>query len=628
MKDVFISYKTEEFNEALWVKDTLETNGLSCWMAPMSIPGGSSYAVEIPQAIRGSKVFVLLLSKKCQESKWVPRELDQAINEGKTVLPFMLENCPLKDEFNFYLTNVQRYEAYKSKAKAIERMVVEIKAIIEAHSCDNEKPFEIYEGTQRTTTDKPVVEEKKPVGNLRKTKHKPATKSVNQVNSKQALKKKKSSAPIIIAIAFVLAISLMIATIVALVLANRVEISGETFKKGIYSVTLAEKCVTQEDIDKLSELKKLSNISFTNCEITAEDLSFIDENISSLTIDNCGLTNEQLNTIDFEKCELYSLKLDNNKNLSDLSNVEYLADTLRILSINNCNVENLNFMYKINTLNEFYADDNSIDDITPISDCTSLTKISLNNNKLTTTIAFEKLINLTHIYLADNSLTDINGLKNTTLLTEVDFSGNILTDIDVLKKSAENLSVVKISGCGLTNINALDDGKSVTTLIADNNKIADISVLKNHIRLKKVVLFNNKIEDISVLENLKSLSYIDLRENYLNKATFDLLDDYIYIDLSDNDIEDLTIPAKTYNFLDLRGNKITDYQSVYKCTGGRVVLEYNKDILFEELSKSQFNSIYIIDCPLDKQVEISSVLGDYRTEYITVDDITAIKEGI
>ena len=95
MADVFISYKAEEFNDANWIRTVLETNGLSCWMAPASIPGGSSYAAEIPKAIRAAKVFVLVLSEKCQLSRWVPRELDQAINEGKTILPFMLENCQL-----------------------------------------------------------------------------------------------------------------------------------------------------------------------------------------------------------------------------------------------------------------------------------------------------------------------------------------------------------------------------------------------------------------------------------------------------------------------------------------------------------------------------------------------------
>ncbi len=130
MKEVFISYKAEEIEEASWVKSVLESNGISCWMAPSCIPGGSSYAMEIPNAIRSAKVFVLILSSRAQSSQWVSREVDLAINEGKVVLPFMLENCKLKDDFNFYLTNVQRYTAYENKVAAAEKMVNEIKALL------------------------------------------------------------------------------------------------------------------------------------------------------------------------------------------------------------------------------------------------------------------------------------------------------------------------------------------------------------------------------------------------------------------------------------------------------------------------------------------------------------------
>ncbi len=129
MNDVFISYKSNEFDKANWVRTTLENNGISCWMAPMSIPGGSSYAEEIPIAIRQANVFVLILSSESQASKWVARELDLAINLGKTIMPFVIENCALKDDFNFYLTNVQRYSAYENKAEAIGKMIKEIKSL-------------------------------------------------------------------------------------------------------------------------------------------------------------------------------------------------------------------------------------------------------------------------------------------------------------------------------------------------------------------------------------------------------------------------------------------------------------------------------------------------------------------
>ncbi len=129
-RDVFISYKAEEIEEANWVRSVLENNGISCWMAPACIPGGSSYAVEIPRAIKQAKVFVLILSAKAQSSQWVSKEVDMAITQRKIILPFMLENCALRDDFDFYLTNVQRYTAYENKALAAEKMIKEIKAIL------------------------------------------------------------------------------------------------------------------------------------------------------------------------------------------------------------------------------------------------------------------------------------------------------------------------------------------------------------------------------------------------------------------------------------------------------------------------------------------------------------------
>lgn len=129
---VFISYKAEEFLEAKWVKDRLEASGIPCWMAPASMPGGSNYAMQIPRAIRECKAFVLILSRKAQQSKWVPRELDQAINAEKLILPFCIDNSPLREDFAFYLSNVQRYEAWQDREGALRSMISVIRYIIGA----------------------------------------------------------------------------------------------------------------------------------------------------------------------------------------------------------------------------------------------------------------------------------------------------------------------------------------------------------------------------------------------------------------------------------------------------------------------------------------------------------------
>ena len=132
MRQVFISYSSKDYAQALSVRHVLEQNGITCWMAPADIPGGSNYTKEIPVAIRGCQAFVLMLSNNAQNSKWVLKELDSAVNEGKIILPFQLEDVPLSDEFNFLLTGAQRYDAYQRKTEAMKLLVSRIQAIIQA----------------------------------------------------------------------------------------------------------------------------------------------------------------------------------------------------------------------------------------------------------------------------------------------------------------------------------------------------------------------------------------------------------------------------------------------------------------------------------------------------------------
>lgn len=129
---VFISYKAEEYREAKWIKDRLEAEGIRCWMAPASIPGGSNYAMEIPIAIRDCTAFIMVLSRQAQNSKWIPRELDRAINHDKRILPFCIDNYPLREHFSFYLSNVQCYKAWEDREGALRDMMVVIRELFAA----------------------------------------------------------------------------------------------------------------------------------------------------------------------------------------------------------------------------------------------------------------------------------------------------------------------------------------------------------------------------------------------------------------------------------------------------------------------------------------------------------------
>lgn len=139
MHDVFISYSSKDIDITEQVRQILETNGISCWIAPRNIPGGSNYAREIPAAIRGCKVFLLIMSQQAQDSIWVYRELDRAINERKVVIPLLVEDVAFNDQFDFYLTGYHRYAAYEKTSEILELLVKRIQAVIDADTAPRTK---------------------------------------------------------------------------------------------------------------------------------------------------------------------------------------------------------------------------------------------------------------------------------------------------------------------------------------------------------------------------------------------------------------------------------------------------------------------------------------------------------
>ena len=83
------------------------------------------HAKEIPNGIRNCNVFLLILSKEAQTSIWVSREIEQALNARKTIIPFQIEAFNLN--VNFYLSQVQRVSAYLELEKALGKLITKIK---------------------------------------------------------------------------------------------------------------------------------------------------------------------------------------------------------------------------------------------------------------------------------------------------------------------------------------------------------------------------------------------------------------------------------------------------------------------------------------------------------------------
>ena len=130
--DIFISYKSEEEASARRIRQVLEDNGFSCWMAPDSIPAGSNYMKQIPQAIDRCKAMIILVSEKSQQSTWVKNEFSQAVTKDKLIIPYVIQDCELNDDFRFSMGTMQQVYAWKNEEEALRKVIKDLRDLLGA----------------------------------------------------------------------------------------------------------------------------------------------------------------------------------------------------------------------------------------------------------------------------------------------------------------------------------------------------------------------------------------------------------------------------------------------------------------------------------------------------------------
>lgn len=128
---VFISYSSKDTQTVKKIAQVLKEEGITYWKAPEMIPAGSNYAREIPRAIEKCQVFLLVLSESSQESIWVEKEIDCAINHRKTIVPLNITGVPLSDMFRFYLNNVQTIPYDEDQEGATNRLLERLRNLLE-----------------------------------------------------------------------------------------------------------------------------------------------------------------------------------------------------------------------------------------------------------------------------------------------------------------------------------------------------------------------------------------------------------------------------------------------------------------------------------------------------------------
>jgi len=90
--DVFLSYSKEDKPIADAACANLEARRLRCWIAPRDILPGVNWGEAIIDAIRESRLLVLIFSASSNASPQVMREVERAVNKGMPIIPFRIED--------------------------------------------------------------------------------------------------------------------------------------------------------------------------------------------------------------------------------------------------------------------------------------------------------------------------------------------------------------------------------------------------------------------------------------------------------------------------------------------------------------------------------------------------------
>lgn len=132
---VFISYHTQSDGTAVRkICEALEGAGISCWYAPRNV--GANYAQSIVEAIRGCRVFILVLNKESNLSAHVLNEVNCAFDrfrnhEDITLLPFRIDDRALSDDVYYYWRGAEDFDVINELIK--KSWVIHNPATDEAH---------------------------------------------------------------------------------------------------------------------------------------------------------------------------------------------------------------------------------------------------------------------------------------------------------------------------------------------------------------------------------------------------------------------------------------------------------------------------------------------------------------
>ncbi|HEX7184225.1 MAG TPA: toll/interleukin-1 receptor domain-containing protein [Thermoanaerobaculia bacterium] len=112
-KHVFISYSSKDAASAKGICESLERQGIACWIAPRDVAPGHDYDEEIIDAIDATSALLLILSEHSNESVHVKHEVERAVRTGKPIFPVRIQDVQPSKKLALHISTRHWLDAWE-----------------------------------------------------------------------------------------------------------------------------------------------------------------------------------------------------------------------------------------------------------------------------------------------------------------------------------------------------------------------------------------------------------------------------------------------------------------------------------------------------------------------------------
>ena len=132
--DVFISYSRKDYkdeatkaeipgNPITAITEAFDKNNITYWIDLEGIYSGQEFRDKIIDAIATSNVFLFVSSHNSNQSIWTKREILEASDSGKYIIPFKIDDCEYDRSVKFELRPLDFIEYFSDKEGALQDLV-------------------------------------------------------------------------------------------------------------------------------------------------------------------------------------------------------------------------------------------------------------------------------------------------------------------------------------------------------------------------------------------------------------------------------------------------------------------------------------------------------------------------